>query len=139
MTFRARSFAKDFGLFLFHEKERSKCISQVHLTSTAWRPSCSDHPVEINGAAAGSAGRIHLAKRTAIAGFASTTEKRRAAPWRSARYWMSGYPVVRPLFMKPFMRHGTLQAGVYYNNFRIKAKLKGLPPAIHRQQALLAA
>ena len=27
----------------------------------------------------------------------------------------------------------------YYNNRRIKAKLNGLPPAIHRQQALLAA
>lgn len=27
----------------------------------------------------------------------------------------------------------------YYNNRRIKAKLKGLPPAIHRQQALMAA
>lgn len=27
----------------------------------------------------------------------------------------------------------------YYNNRRIKAKLKGLPPAMHRQQALLAA
>ena len=27
----------------------------------------------------------------------------------------------------------------YYNNRRIKAKLKGLPPAIHRQQALLTA
>lgn len=27
----------------------------------------------------------------------------------------------------------------YYNNHRIKAKLKGLPPAIYRQQALLAA
>ena len=27
----------------------------------------------------------------------------------------------------------------YYNNRRTKAKLKGLPPAIHRQQALLAA
>ena len=27
----------------------------------------------------------------------------------------------------------------YYNNHRIKTKLKGLPPAIHRQQALLAA
>jgi transposase InsO family protein len=27
----------------------------------------------------------------------------------------------------------------YYNNRRIKAKLKGLPPAIHRQQALQAA
>lgn len=26
----------------------------------------------------------------------------------------------------------------YYNNLRIKAKLKGLPPAIYRQQALLA-
>ena len=27
----------------------------------------------------------------------------------------------------------------YYNNRRIKAKLKGLPPALHRQQVLLAA
>lgn len=27
----------------------------------------------------------------------------------------------------------------YYNNSRIKAKLKGLPPVLHRQQALLAA
>ena len=27
----------------------------------------------------------------------------------------------------------------YYNNKRIKSKLKGLPPALHRQQALLAA
>ena len=27
----------------------------------------------------------------------------------------------------------------YYNNRRIKAKLKGLPPALHRQQALAAA
>lgn len=27
----------------------------------------------------------------------------------------------------------------YYNNYRSKAKLKGLPPAIHRQQALSAA
>ena len=27
----------------------------------------------------------------------------------------------------------------YYNNRRIKAKLMGLPPAIHRQQALSAA
>ena len=27
----------------------------------------------------------------------------------------------------------------YYNNRRIRAKLKGLPPAIHRQQALSAA
>jgi hypothetical protein len=27
----------------------------------------------------------------------------------------------------------------YYNNRRIRAKQKGLPPAIHRQQALSAA
>ena len=27
----------------------------------------------------------------------------------------------------------------YYNGHRIKAKLKGLPPAIHRQQALSVA
>ncbi|MFR1434603.1 MAG: IS3 family transposase [Acutalibacteraceae bacterium] len=28
---------------------------------------------------------------------------------------------------------------IYYNNRRIRSKLKGLPPAIHRQQALSAA
>ena len=27
----------------------------------------------------------------------------------------------------------------YYNNRRIKARLKGLPPVLHRQQALLVA
>ena len=27
----------------------------------------------------------------------------------------------------------------YYNNRRIKVKLKGLPPAVHRKQALLIA
>ena len=27
----------------------------------------------------------------------------------------------------------------YYNNRRIKAKLKGLPPAVHRKKALKAA
>lgn len=27
----------------------------------------------------------------------------------------------------------------YYNNLRIKQKLKGLPPALHRQQALMTA
>ncbi|MBP3654213.1 MAG: IS3 family transposase [Oscillospiraceae bacterium] len=27
----------------------------------------------------------------------------------------------------------------YYNNRRIKGRRKGLPPALHRQQALLAA
>ena len=39
------------------------------------------------------------------------------------------------------MEHFTLELIEYldyYNNRRIKAKLKGLPPAIHRQQALLA-
>ena len=109
LHFHARSFVKDFGLFLFHEKERSKCISQVYLPSTAWRPSCSDHPVETNEAEAGSAGCIHSAKRTAIAGSASTTEKRKAAPWRAARYWMPDSPAVRQLFTKPFMRHLPMQ------------------------------
>ncbi len=49
--------------------------------------------------------RIHSAKRTVLAGSASTTEKRKAAPWRSARCWMSDSPAAQPLFMKPFMRH----------------------------------
>ena len=36
-------------------------------------------------------------------------------------------------------RHELVEYLDYYNNRRIKVKLKGLPPAIHRQQALLAA
>ena len=36
-------------------------------------------------------------------------------------------------------KHELIEYLDYYNNRRIKAKLKGLPPAIHRQQALLAA
>lgn len=96
---------KTSGFFHFTKKERSKCTSPARHPSTAWRPSCSDRPVEISGAAVGSVGCIHSTKRTAIAGSASTTEKRKAAPWRSARYWISGYPVVRPPFMTPFMRH----------------------------------
>ena len=40
--------------------------------------------------------------------------------------------------MEHFKR-GLLDYLDYYNNRRIKAKLKGLPPAIHRQQALSAA
>jgi len=38
-------------------------------------------------------------------------------------------------FMKHFKRE-LLDYLDYYNNCRIKAKLKGLPPAIHRQQRL---
>ena len=36
-------------------------------------------------------------------------------------------------------KHERIQYLDYYNNRRIKAKLKGLPPALHRQQALSAA
>ena len=36
-------------------------------------------------------------------------------------------------------RHELIDYLDYYNNKRIKAKLKGLPPALHRQQALSAA
>ena len=35
-----------------------------------------------------------------------------------------------------FTENGPEAEPDYYNNRRIKAKLKGLPPAIHRQQAL---
>ena len=70
---------KTSGFFYFTKKERSKCTSPARRPSTAWRPSCSDRPVEINEAAAGSVGCIRSAKRTAIAGSASTTEKRKAA------------------------------------------------------------
>ena len=41
-----------------------------------------------------------------------------------------------------FMEHFKLELSEYldyYNNRRIKAKLKDLPPAIYRQQALSAA
>ena len=48
------------------------------------------------------------------------------------------------LYLQQFesMEHFKLELNAYldyYNNHRIKAKLKGLPPALHRQQALLAA
>jgi transposase InsO family protein len=36
-------------------------------------------------------------------------------------------------------KHELIRYIDYYNNRRIKAKLKGLPPALHRQQALPAA
>ena len=36
-------------------------------------------------------------------------------------------------------KQGLIEYIDYYNNRRIKARLKGLPPALHRQQALLAA
>lgn len=36
-------------------------------------------------------------------------------------------------------KHELMEYLDYYNSRRIKAKLKGLPPAIHRQQALSAA
>lgn len=96
---------KTSGFFYFTKKEQSKCTSPARHPSTAWRPSCSDRPAETNGVAAESAGRIHSTKRIAIAGSASTTEKRKAAPWRSARCWMSDSPAAQPLFMKLFMQH----------------------------------
>ena len=48
------------------------------------------------------------------------------------------------LYLQEFqsMKHFKLELVEYlddYNNRRIKAKLKGLPPAIHRQQALSVA
>ena len=48
------------------------------------------------------------------------------------------------LYLQEFysIKHFKLELNTYldyYNNQRIKAKLKGLPPALHRQQALLAA
>ena len=48
------------------------------------------------------------------------------------------------LYLREFrsMEHFKLELVAYldyYNNRRIKAKLKGLPPAMHRQQALSAA
>ena len=36
-------------------------------------------------------------------------------------------------------KHELMEYLDYYNNRRIKARLKGLPPAIHRQQALSVA
>ena len=54
---------------------------------------------------AGSAEHILSIKQTVTADSASTTEKRKAAPWRSAQYWMSDSPAVRSLFMKLPKRH----------------------------------
>ncbi len=43
------------------------------------------------------------------------------------------------LYLSPILDLELIEYLDYYNNRRIKAKLKGLPPAIHRQQALSAA
>ena len=119
---------KTSGFFYFTKKERSKCTSPTRHPSTAWRPSCSDRPVEISGAAAGSVGRINSTKRTAIAGSASTTEKRKAAPWRSAQYWMSDSPAAQPLFMKPFMRHSLTHAiSRFKDDFHISTTERMMP------------
>ena len=63
------------------------------------------------------------------------------------RNWIEnflGLPKSELLYLQEFrsMEHFKLELVAYldyYNNRRIKAKLKGLPPAIHRQQALSAA
>ena len=57
------------------------------------------------------------------------------------------WPTVLPIYyglLAAFLRYSVYgffrrNQKQYYNNRRIKAKLKGLPPAIHRQQALSAA
>ena len=57
------------------------------------------------------------------------------------------WPTVLPIYyglLAAFLRYSVYgffrrNQKRYYNNRRIKAKLKGLPPAIHRQQALSAA
>ncbi len=45
------------------------------------------------------------------------------------------------LYLQAFhaMKHFKQELLVYYNSRRIQAKRKGLPPAIHRQQALSVA
>ena len=54
-----------------------------------------------------------------------------------------GHLKSEPLYLQEFESLEHFKAELveyidYYNNRRIKARLKGLPPAIHRQQALLA-
>ena len=51
---------------------------------------------------------------------------------------VAGFNKWRDQFERNVMR-GEVYYARCYNNRRIKAKLKGLPPAIHRQQALAAA
>ena len=51
----------------------------------------------------------------------------------------SGHLKSELLYLQKFYSIELIAYLDYYNNRRIKAKLKGLPPALHRQQALSAA
>lgn len=54
--------------------------------------------------------------------------KRKAALWSSARYWMSGYPAVQPLFMKPFIRHSLTHAiSRFKDDFHISTTERMMP------------
>ena len=55
-------------------------------------------------------------------------KKRKAAPWKSARCWMSDSPAAQPLFMKPFMRHLSMQdISRFKNDFHISTTERMMP------------
>jgi len=79
--------------------------------------------------------------------FQSSVKEKEPAEAGSFYFWMEiffGHLKSELCYLQEFvfMEHfkAELVAYIdYYNNRRIKAGLKGLPPALHRQQALLAA
>ena len=63
-----------------------------------------------------------------------TTQKEKLS-WREVARQFGGHDERKFRFMERF-RQKIIEYLNYYNNRRIKAKLKGLPPVICRQQAL---
>ena len=59
--------------------------------------------------------------------------------WRKALSVLSELLYLQEFQSMEHFKQERIEYMDYYNKHRIKAKLKGLPPAIHRQQALSAA
>ena len=59
--------------------------------------------------------------------------------WRKALSVLSELLYLQEFQSMEHFKQELIEYMDYYNNHRIKAKRKGLPPAIHRQQALSAA
>ena len=96
----ARSFAKDFGLFSFHKKERSKCILPTPRPSTVWKRWWYARPAVCSEAVVKTKAHINIRKKTATASFVFTIEKKTVALPRYALCLISGFPVVQPRFAK---------------------------------------
>lgn len=101
----ARSLQKTSGFFHFTKKERSKCILPTPLPSIVWKRLCKSRPAAANEAAAETAAHKNIQRKTATADFASTTEKRMAAPKMYVLCWTSVFPAAQLLSVKPSKLH----------------------------------